>query len=264
MVGIALTAYLAGTATMSQDQPAADAAGEPGLRLPDDRGHLQGRLHAVPQLDSRRGRQRPAAVHGVSARSAGEAAGHLLPGPDLAGPVPAHRRLVDQRPADDRRLADDPAGRDDGARAEGLQAAALLPRDQPGGLHDARHRHGAADRHRRRPVPHDQPRHVQELPVPHGRLRGKADRHDRPGESRRPGPQDARDVRLFHHRGLRHLRRAAPQRLLLQGTGLRRRPGARLDLLYRRGARFVLHGRLLPEARPRRLFRQAQPKPART
>ena len=80
--------------------------------------------------------------------------------------------------------------------------------------------------HRRRPVPHDQQRPVQELPVPDGRRGGEAGRHDRPGEAGRLGAQDAGDLRLLPDRGGVHLRRSAVQRLLLQGTDLRRRPGS--------------------------------------
>ena len=65
------------------------------------------------------------------------------------------------RPAHDRRGGDHRPGRPDGPRPEGLQAAPFLSRRQPGRLHDPRHRDGRAVRHRRRALPHDQPRHVQ-------------------------------------------------------------------------------------------------------
>ena len=71
-----------------------------------------------------------------------------------------------------------PAGRGHGPGAEGLQAAPVVPRHQSGRLHGAGHRHGGAGRHRRRPVPHDQPRHVQVMPFPDGRRGGEAGRHD--------------------------------------------------------------------------------------
>ncbi|MCK7471576.1 MAG: hypothetical protein MZU95_12990 [Desulfomicrobium escambiense] len=75
---------------------------------------------------------------------------------------------------------------------EGPQAAALLPRRQPGRLHDPGHRHGHAHRHRRRHLPHDQPRHVQERPVPRRRLGRAPDRDDRAQEARRPAPRTCR------------------------------------------------------------------------
>ena len=130
----------------------------------------------------------PAAVHGLPARQPSRSCSASTSWPASRWTCSScSPDSLGQHAADDRRRRDDPAGRHDGAGPEGLQAAALVPRHQPGRLHDPRHRHGRAGRHRRRPVPHDQPRHVQELPVPDRRLGGEADRHDRPREARRPG-----------------------------------------------------------------------------
>ncbi len=61
------------------------------------------------------------------------------------------------------------------------------------------------------------------------------------------------------HRGRRfHLRRAAVQRILLQGAGLRRGPGARVDILRRGPPGFRAHRRLLPQARTRGVLRKAE------
>ena len=125
-------------------------------------------------------------------------------------------------PHDDRRRGHDRPRRHDGPHPEGLQAAALLPRRQPGRLHDPGHRHGHPDRHRRRDLPHDQPRHVQVRAVPERRLGRAPGRDDRAQEARRAGPRDALDRRRLL--GLRpgHLGRLAAQRLRLEGDGLPR------------------------------------------
>ena len=99
---------------------------------------------------------------------------------------------------------------------------------------------GAAGGHRGRPLPHDQPRDVQIVPLPHGRAvekqAGTTDLEKLGGLARK----HARHLRLLPRGGRLDLRRAALQRVLLQGARLRRGPGARLDLLRGGPAGLVL------------------------
>ena len=156
------------------------------------------------------------------------------------------------------RRGHDPARGDDGAGAEGLQAAALVSRDQPGRLHDPGHRHGGAGRHRRRPVPHDQPRDVQELPVPDRRLGGEAGRA-RP--TSRSSAASARQmpvtfacfiVAAASISGVPPFNGFFSKELIYDGALERA-----LDLLRGGAPGLVPDGRLVPQARPRGLPRQA-------
>ncbi len=120
------------------------------------------------------------------------------------------------------------------------------------------HRDGHPRRHRRRPLPHDQPRHVQERPLPERRLGRAPDRDDRAEEARRPAQGDAAHGLRLHRLRPGHLGRLAPQRLRLQGDDLPRRPRIGVHgLRHRRLGRGHLHLRLVPQGRPLRVLRRA-------
>ena len=80
---------------------------------------------------------------------------------------------------------------------------------------------------------------------------------DGPREAGRPGAVHARHGDLLHRGRRVDLGGAPVQRVLLQGDGLRRGPGKRLGLLRRGSPGLLLHRGIVPQARPRRLLRQA-------
>ena len=90
---------------------------------------------------------------------------------------------------------------------------------------------------------------------------GEAGRHDGPVEARRAGLADAGDLRLLPGLRALHLRLSAVQRVLLEGTDLRCGEGAAHRVLSRRAPRDIPHRGVVPQTRPRGVFRQARSEP---
>ena len=176
MVGIALTGYLAGTLTISSIHLSARAARRPSplhllmIGAISKAGSMP--FHTwIPDaaLDA------PLPFMALLPGCDGKTAGHLFPGQDLAGYIHVLSAgfMVELHADDDRRANDNSRG-DDGAGPEELQETTLLPRHQPGRLHDPGDRHDGPGRDSRRAVPHDQQCDVQMLSLPDRRRGGKS------------------------------------------------------------------------------------------